>query len=245
MENTTWAVVERLNLVTSDIAGKILIYGSADPTPNPGELLLTQITASIYKIGWRFFVYRHGKNLPLEIPDDYINPPGVFYLENVIPQDLNLRDMAENIYWLRQEPVIVAHLPSQKVRATTKVGEVPNLTVGDLHTAGGWLGGASIHYVLRLYAKERPDIYYLCPFQSKGLVYQIYKDIGRRLFILAPFVRVAPKNSKSGWEPITWDEWLSLPAAARRIACLRIRRAIKEFFRRGEPRRIELKWRWW
>jgi len=245
VEGISWGVVQKLGLVAQPQPGLVLVYGSADPLPNPAELLLTQLVANKLGLGWRFFVYRNGKNLALDA-GDYVNPPGVFNLESIIPEELSLRQLAKEIWNLRGEPVVIAHHPDGRpIRATSKTKNIPNVTLGQLHTEGGWFGGNTIHFLLRKYAEEHTEVVYLCPFQTKGLVYRVYEGIDRPLFILTPFIRIAPKEVFEGWEPITWSEWLSLPAAARRQARRIIRRELERFFRRGEPRRIEVPWGWW
>lgn len=244
MEGTTWSVVSELGLVAQPESDQVLVYGSADPAPNPAELILTQLTAGQLGLPWRFFIYLHGKNLGGTGQE--FNIPEVFYFENIIPEDMNIRDLAEVIWNLRREPVIVAHRPDGRpVRATKKVNDIPDLTLSQLYKMGGWLGGAAIHYFLRKYAEEHSEILYICPFQMKGLVYQIYQGVGRGLFVLTPFVRIAPPKAPAGWEPLTWREWLALPASARRRARRIIRRELKNFSRRLEPKRIEIPWEWW
>lgn len=243
----SWDVVRGLNLVVEKAEG-VLLYGSSDPMPNPSELLLTQEVAAILGSDWRFFVYRHGKNIPIVVPKDYVNPPGVFDLETIIPQDLNLRDVATKVFQLRREPVVVAHRSDGRpIRATTREKEVPDIKIHELHASGGWLGGSAIHYILRLYAEKNRNILYICPFQTKGRVYEIYAGMGRKLFCLTPFVRIAPppRLAPQGWEPLDWNLWRALPRSARHTARLIIKEVLKEFFRRGEPRRIEIPWGWW
>lgn len=251
-QDSNWGVVSRLGLeiVPKKLNGpRTLVYGSADPLPNPAELILIQLTASKLGLGWRFFVYKHGRNLPMFVPENWNNLPGVFDLENIVPSDLSLRELAKEIFLLRREPVIVAHRPDGRtIRATsTKLADIPDITINVLHEQGGWLGGAAIHFILRLWAEKDPGVVYLCPFSSKGRVYEVYKGVGRQLFVLSPFVHIQPPPSMTSnvWEPITWNLWRTIPATARRHAWRLIRREIKRFFRWGEPRRIEIPWGWW
>ncbi len=247
----SWSTVQQLGLVTENIKGKILFYGTSDPLPNPGELLLTQMLASNLDVSWKFFVYRHGKNISMEVPEDCAYPPNVITLEEIIPGSLNLRTIAQEVFRLRREAVVIAHLDKKAIRATTSsLKDIPDITIEELHCRGGWLGGSGIHYCLRLYAEITSQVVYLCPYQEKGRVYEIYKEVKREdkdLFVLAPFVRIQPPPSMApnGWEPMTWKMWRALPAKVRRLARLKIKREIKQFFRRGEPRRIEIPWRWW
>jgi len=248
MEGTTWGVVTELGLVAQpdEMSNGIVMYGSADPAPNPAELILTQLVASRLGMPWRFFVYRHGKNFAKNTESSwYFNPPGVFDLERITPA-VNLRELAAEIWNLRHEPVIIAHRPDGRpIRATAKTKDVPSLSIGQLHAEGGWLGGSSIHYILRLYAEEHREVICICPFQTKGRVYQLYQGVGRGLFVLTPFVRIAPPVAPGGWEPLTWSEWRALPEIARRRAYQLIKEQLENFFRDGEPRRIELPWGWW
>jgi hypothetical protein len=221
----SWSVVKDSGLVVSQPEPrKVLIYGSADPTPNPAELLLTQLVAGRHQLGWQFFVYRHGRNLPVSVDDRWVNPPGIFYLETIIPEGLTLGEMAREVFRLRQEPVIVAHLCGDGIlRATTNPqGKWPGgwstMTISQLHKTGGWLGGSSIHYLLRLWAEEREWVLYICPFLSKGRVYEIYRGLPRPLFITTPFLRFVPpaRLGLPSWAPAPWHYWLSLPASFRR-----------------------------
>lgn len=250
--DSSWGVVISEDIGITDLEvckGKFLVYGSADPLPNPGELLLIESVAS--ELGtwdWNFFVYGHGKNLPMEVPEGWCPPPGIFYLEKIIPQGLTLREMAEAVFRLRREPVILAHMPNGRhLRATSHVKEVPDITISDLHEQGGWLGGSAIHYLLRLWAEKHPEIIYICPYQQKGRVYRVYRGVVRPLFVLVPFVRLCPPPglAPGGWEPLPWGIWRVLSSRARRIARQWVCREIKKFFRSGEPLRIELKWEWW
>jgi hypothetical protein len=241
---TTWSVVQELGLVASQpVPEKVLIYGSADPLPNPAELMLTQLVASSCKLGWQFFVYKHGRNLPLHVDDRWVNPLGVFNFEFIIPQGLTLGETAREVFRLRQETVIVAHLPNGSVlRATSDPyrkwsGEWRSATIHQLHRAGGWLGGSAIHFLLRLWAEEREWVLFACPFQEKGRVYDIYRGFKRPLFILTPFVRFIPPSQLGlpEWAPATWHYWKSLPASFRR----RVRKEVMRKLKNGE-RRIEI-----
>jgi len=243
----TWDVVSQLGLVVEKPWPEcVLVYGSADPLPNPAELLLTQLVASRCKLGWWFFVYRHGKNLPLTVPKDWCNPPGVFNIENVIPQGITLGEMAKEIWRLREEAVIVAHLSDSTLRATSNPekkwsGRWATMTIPELHERGGWLGGAGIHYILRLWAEHTDDVIFICPFQEKGRVYEIYKGVSRPLFIRAPFVKFVPparlklQLKLPDWAPAPWWYWRELPASFRR----RVRKEVQtRLF--SEERRIEI-----
>ncbi|GIW67444.1 MAG: hypothetical protein KatS3mg096_312 [Candidatus Parcubacteria bacterium] len=237
---TTWELVQGLGLVVEKPLNEgIIVYGSADPLPNPAELILTQLVSSSRQLPLRFFVYRHCRNLHLEIPTNFVCPPGVFYLEDIIFQDLLLSEMAREIFRLRNsEPVIICYLPRpgrepKKFRGT----DVPRITIAELHQEGGWLGGNAIHFILRLYAEEHPEVLYICPFQRKGRVYEIYKGMRRKIFILTPFLRLIPppRLGLPEWAPTPWTYWLSLPASFRR----RVRKIINHRLFAGE-RRIEI-----
>lgn len=251
--DSTWGVVQNLGLevtLREEVKTKTVVYGSADPLPNPGEFLLTELIATRFlQMTWQFFVYCHGKNLPMAVPPAYVKPRRVFSLEEIIPQGMSLKEMAAEIFRLRQEPVVVAHLKDKVIRATTKIKDVPCLTIGELHQEDGWLGGSSIHFLLRLYAEEKGDVVYLCPFSSKGRVYLIYQGVKRPLFIFTPFVRIQPppQMAPGGWEPLPWLYWLSLPAIAHQRARKLIEKSIERFLQCGdrEPRRIEVPWGWW
>jgi hypothetical protein len=222
---------------------KILVYGSSDPYPNPAEFLLTQLVAKRHQLGWRFFTYRHGRNISMPVDPGWINPPGVFNFESIIPETLNLGEMAEEIWRLRQEPVIVAHLPNGSVlRATSDSwkkwsGSWAYAAIPQLHQAGGWLGGSSIHFILRLWAEERPWVLFACPFQEKGRVYEIYRGFKRPLFLLTPFVRFIPPSQLGlpEWAPAPWLYWITLPASYRS----RIRKEVKKRLK-NRKRRIEI-----
>jgi hypothetical protein len=223
--------------------GQVLVYGSADPLPNPAELMLTQLVASSCKLGWQFFVYKHGRNLPVSVDDRWVNPPGVFDLETIISKGLTLGELAREVWRLRQEPVIVAHLRDGGVlRATSHPsrnwsGKWTNATISQLHEAGGWLGGSAIHFLLRLWAEERGWVLYACPFQEKGRVYNLYTGLSRPVFILTPFVRFVPpdKLGLPPWAPAPWGYWRTLPASFRR----RVRKEVMRRLKDGE-RRIEI-----
>jgi hypothetical protein len=244
MKDTTWEVVQDIGLVVEKIEpGQVLVYGSADPLPNPAELMLTQLVASCYKLGWQFFVYRHGRNLQVSVDDRWVNPLGVFNLEFILPKDLTLGEIAREVFRLRQEPVIVAHLRDGGIlRATTNPqGKWPGvwsmMSISQLHKTGGWLGGSAIHYLLRLWAEEREWVLYICPFQEKGRVYEIYRGFQRSLFVPTPFMRFVPPSRLGlpDWAPAPWHYWLSLPAAFRR----RTRKEVALRLENGE-RRIEI-----
>ena len=241
--STSWKVVQQLGLVVESPNSELLVYGSADPLPNPAELYMTQIVASRYKMGWMFFVYSHGKNLLMTVPRGWVNPPGVFNLENIIPPNLTLGEIARAIWQLRKEATIIAHLsPNSLLRATFYPEKkwlkgVHEMTIRQLHEAGGWLGGSAIHFLLRLWAEEMEEVLYLCPFQEKGRVYEIYKGVRRKLFLLTPFVRFVPpaRLGFPSWVPTPWWYWRSLPASFRR----RVRKEVKKRMLLGE-RRIEI-----
>ncbi len=244
MIETTWGVIQNLCLVVEKHeTGQVLVYGSSDPYPNPAEFTLTQLIANRYGLGWRFFVYRHGRNLPMPEDPQWVNPPGVFSLETIIPRGITLGEMAREVFRLRGEPSIIAHLPEgSMLRATPNPerkwsGGWAQKTIPQLHEAGGWLGGSAIHLILRLWAEERPEILYICPFSSKGRVYEIYRGFERPLFVLTPFVRFIPPSRLGlpSWAPAPWGYWLSLPAAFRR----RVKKEVIKRIWSGE-RRIEI-----
>jgi hypothetical protein len=240
-KDTTWAVVQRLGLVTEKPeAGQILVYGSSDPYPNPAEFFLTQFIASYYRLGWLFFIYRHGKNLPMPMDNQWTPPPGVVWFEYIVPNDLTLGEMARKIYRLRDESVIVAHLPDgYTLRAVNNPEKKwpdgwSSMTIHQFHKTGGWLGGSSIHYLYRLWAEKSGIMLFLCPFLSKGRVYRIYKGFPRPLFVLAPFVWFVPpaKLGLPSWAPTPWHYWKFLPAAFRR----RVRKEVMQRILSGEQR---------
>jgi len=217
----TWNVVQNLGLVVPrPEPGQCLVYGSSDPYPNPSELTLTQLIANRYGLGWRFFIYRHGKNLPVSVDLRWVNPPGVFALESILPKDLTLGEMALKIWGLRKEPVVIAHAPGGNPLGATSdpfrkwSGEWRSATIHQLHRAGGWLGGSAIHFLLPLWAEEREWVLYACPFQEKGRVYSLYAGLGRPALILTPFVRFVPPSRLGlpSWAPSPWGYWLvSIP----------------------------------
>jgi hypothetical protein len=177
------------------------------------------------------------------MPEDprWVNPPGVFYLEEILPRDMTLGEMALKIWQLRQEPVIVAHLANgtSTLRTTSDPyrkwsGEWRSATIHQLHRAGGWLGGSSIHFLLRLWAENRKEVLFICPFQEKGRVYEIYAGLSRPAFVLTPFLRFVPpkKLGLPDWAPSPWGYWLSLPAAFRR----RVRKEVMRRIWSGEHR---------
>lgn len=242
MHESTWEVVRALGLVVEKPKpSQVLLYGSSDPLPNPAEIMLTQVVASRYEIKWQFFIYRHGRNLPMSVNEKLLQslPPQVFYLEDVIPKDLTLGEMAQEIFRLRKECVIVAHLSDGRLlRATSQPekkwsGHWASATIVELHKAGGWLGGSSIYYLLRLLAEERNEVLYLCPFQSKGRVYRIFAGM-RPLFVLVPFVRLVPPDRLGlpSWAPTPPEYWLSLKPEIR----VRIRKEVEKKVLSGEFR---------
>jgi hypothetical protein len=242
MEGTTWAVVQGLGLVVSrPEPGQCLVYGSSDPLPNPAELMLTQLVASRYKLSWNFFVYLNGNNLPIMLNQKVVdyrflrpNSENVFNLESIIPKELTLGELAKEIWRLRQEPTIIAHLSNGfKIRATSDPHKkwpsaASSKTIHQLHKTNGWLGGSAIHFILRLWAEERHDILYICPFQKKGRVYDIYRGFKRPLFILVPFLRFVPplKLGLPDWAPAPWLYWLSLPAFYRKKVRMEVMRRL-------------------
>lgn len=222
---SSWSVVKHLGLEVRKVhSNNFIFYGSSDPQPNPAELILTQLTGSHFKLEWRFFVYLHGRNLPVKNLENRL-PPYILYLEDIIPKSFSLLQLAREIYRLRKEPVIICYIPRENnPRQCYRGTDVPNITVDELHNYGGWLGGNAIHYFLRLFAQENNDVLYICPFQQKGRVYEIYKGLNRPLFILTPFVRFIPPSFLTldngeplpSWAPCPWGYWLSLPASVRR-----------------------------
>jgi len=157
ISETTWEIVLSLGLVVEKPEpGQVLVYGSSDPYPNPAEFLLTQLVAKRHQLSWSFFTYRHGRNIPMPEDPRWVNPPGVFALESILPKELTLGEMARAIFHFRKEPSIVAHLPHGVVlRATSDPfrkwpGGWASMTISQLHQAGGWLGGSGIHFILRL-----------------------------------------------------------------------------------------------
>jgi hypothetical protein len=244
MISTTWEVVQNLGLVVEKHEpGQVLVYGSSDPLPNPAELLLTQLVAKRHQLGWRFFIYRHGRNLPMPEDPQWVNPPGVFNLEHVIPMGLTLGEMAREIWKLREEPSVIAHLPGGSIlRATSNPwkkwsGGWASTTIPQLHESGGWLGGSGIHFILRLWADNNREVIYVCPYQEKGRVYEIYAGLSRPVFILTPFLRFVPpaRLGLPSWAPAPWGYWRSLPAAFRR----RVKKEVIKRLKSGE-RRIEV-----
>ena len=237
----SWQIVQNLGLVVSrPEPDQTLVYGSSDPYPNPAELILTQFIAKRYGLGWRFFIYRHGKNLPMPEDPGWVNTPGVFNIEAIIPEGLTLGKIAEEIWRLRGEPSIIAHLPGgNNLRATSNPyrkwsGDWSSATIPQLHESGGWLGGSSIHFLLRLWAEDRPWVIFACRFQEKGRVYTIYRGIKRPLFVCVPFLRFIPpkKLGLPSWAPATWSYWMSLPPSYRK----RVRKEVKKRILRGKLR---------
>jgi hypothetical protein len=238
----SWSVVAQLGLtIKNPKPGQLVVYGSADPLPNPAEIILTQIVASKHELNWKFFIYRHGRNLSMSVDEKLLQslPPQVFCLEDVIPKDLTLGEMAQEIFRLREECVIVVHLPEGRVlRATSRPEKKwpshwASATITELHEAGGWLGGSAIYYLLRLLAEERNEILYVCPFQSKGRVYRVFAGL-RPLFVLVPFVRLVPPDRLClpNWAPTPPEYWLSLKPEIR----LRIRKEVEKRVLSGELR---------
>lgn len=242
--DTTWAVVQSLGImVEKPEPGQILVYGSADPMPNPAELLLTYFVAKRYKIKWQFFSYRHGKNLPMTVDGKSVKSPRFFYFEDFIDQSITLGEISQQVFKLRKESTIIAHIPGGiSLRATSDPsrkwsGRWHAVTIFQLHQVGGWLGGSGIHYILRLLAERKKWVLYICPFQEKGRVYEIYRGFGRPLFVPTPFVRFIPpaRLGLPSWSPTPWNYWLYLPAAFRRL----IRKEVMRRLFSGE-RRIEI-----
>ncbi|GEM_PF-3423429 len=239
--DSSWGVVLALGLATDKPEpDQLLVYGSSDPQPNPAELLLLEVVAKLFGLNFRFFVYRNGKNMPMEKLPEEVKLPWLFYLEDIIPPGLTLGEMAVAIWKLRDEPAVVAHLPQSTLRATSEPTKkwpkgVPNLTVHDLHELGGYLGGSGIHYVLAEWAKKMPRVLYLCPYQKKGRVYEVYQkfkeevEVPRPLFVPTPFVHFKPPKNLGlpEWAPTPWYYWRSLPAAYRRRVRKEVERRIK------------------
>jgi hypothetical protein len=240
---TTWSVVQKLGLVVEEPESEqCLVYGSSDPYPNPAELILTQLIASRYQLGWRFFTYEHGKNL-FPLNELTPQPPKTFLLEHLIPHELTLGEMGQEVFRIRRETVIVGHLPNGSVLRVTSnpfrkwSGDWASMTIHQFHEAGGWLGGTAIHFLLRLWAEGQPEVFYPCPYQEKGRVYETYRGFPRPLFVLTSFIRFIPpaRMGLPEWAPAPWSYWLSLPAAFRR----RVRKEVKKRIWSGE-RRIEI-----
>ena len=247
----SWQVVSELGLVVEKPEkDEILVYGSSDPTPNPAELLMVQLISSYFDLDYRFFIYEHGKNFKFYYNDSKIeiNVPKIFRLEDIIPPMLTLGEMCEQIWNLRKEAVIVMHLhENTKVRACSVPErkyskDILDWTINDLHYLGAWLGGAGIEYILRLCAEKNSNILYVVPYQSKGLVFQIYRDFPRKLFVLSPFIKFVPpqKLSLPNWAPLPWDYWRSLPASYRKEVKKYLKQKMKVFFERKEVLRIEI-----
>lgn len=244
MKESTWGVVQKLGLIIEGEprSNAVLYYGTSDPLPNPAELLLTQLVASRYGLHWQFFVYRHGKNLLSHGMGSLPRIPGVFYLEEIMSEDLTLGELAQQIWTLRGEPVIVAHFgggSGKVIRATSKpTASISGVTIRDLHQSGGWIGGSAIHYFLRRLTEEVEDAIFPCPFQEKGRVYRIYKGVSRPVFILTPFVHLIPPTRLGlpSWAPTPWSYWISLPASYRRL----VRKELADRIFSGEER-IEIR----
>jgi len=239
----SWSIVNQLGLAIKRPTYGVVVYGSADPLPNPAELLLTQLVAEHYRLGWKFFNYCHGKNLYTTVSEIWPNPQGVFNLESIIPLDLTLGKISEEIWKLRKEPVIVAHLSDGSTLRATSCPEKKwskrrcQMTICDLHRFGGWLGGSAIHYLLRIWAEKEDDVLFICPFQEKGHVYHIYRGIKRKLFILTPFLKFVPPKRLMlpDWAPAPWEYWQNLPASLRK----RVKKKAKALIFSGD-RRIEI-----
>jgi hypothetical protein len=139
--------------------------------------------------------------------------------------------------------VVIAHIPGgNPLRATSDPwkkwsGDWASYDIHQLHEAGGWLGGSSIHYLLRLWAEEREWVLFICPFQEKGRVYEIYAGL-RPAFIPTPFMRFVPpaRLGLPSWAPSPWSYWKSLPAAFRR----RVKKEVKWRIWSSGERRIEI-----
>ena len=173
--------------------------------------------------------------------DSYPSPPGMRSLESIIdealPKEFRIRDLAREIWELtrngsRKRAVKVCYLSDGRtIRATNKKEElekIPDISIEKMHQDGGYLAGAAIHFVLRKYAEQSSNVLYLCPFQEKGLVYELYKGINRQLFLLAPFVRISPPPELviKGWEPIVFPVWRKALTKGERKA---IRRYVKTY----------------
>jgi len=261
--DSTWGVVRKLGLEIDQgklSPDQVIVYGSADPLPNPAELLLTQLVVSHQNQPWKFFVYIHGRNLEKVIlrrvdePERKVNELQkrynlpIFCLEDIIPEGLTLGEMSRRIFEIRKDDLVVARLwDNTPLRATVDpernwFGNWASREVSDLHKCGGWLGGAGIHYVLRLLAQEDEKIVYLCPFQRKGLVYKLYSGFQRPLFLCVPFLRfVPPRSHRAGqcredWVPLSWEEWEDLSPLTRES----IENEVKKRLSDGGERRIEI-----
>jgi hypothetical protein len=256
-EGSSWYVVSKLGLLAdwrSNNLRKCVIYGSADPLPNPGEYLLTYLTATLLHESFRFFVYSNGQNLKTIKKSNIKNrmPSNVFQLEEWLGalRNLSVRDICAEVWKLRNEPVIVAHLDNRVFRATSKIREltqIPDISIDSLHKGGGWLGGSGIHYVLRrkFEALNSERIWFLCPYQSKGKVYEIYRGFDGAIFLPVPFVRIIPppEEAPQGWEPMTWQRWERLDNNTKVIIINIIRKGLQKFFSGNEAfRRLEVAW---
>jgi len=243
----SWTVVSELGLAIKRPTHGVVVYGSAEPLPNPAELLLTQLVAWKHKLSWQFYNYSYGKSFFMSMSKDGVNIPYLFNLEDIIPSDMTLGEVAKNIWRLRQEAAMVCHLSRILVlRATSRPErrwpeKYVKMTVHELHRAGGWLAESGVHYFLRLWAEKDESLIFLCPFQQRGDVYTIYKGM-RKLFILTPFLKFT-SPARLGlpyWAPTPWGYWLSLPAYYRKRTRRRVKKIINSFFKGCEIRRVEI-----
>ena len=243
----SWSVVEGLGLlqVHNYASSHVIVYGCSDPEPNPAELMLTQGIAEVLGLPWRFFIYRHGKNL--KSGGTFTPRWPICYLEEIIEEvelsEVPLKELAQEIFHLRGEHCIVARREDGSVLRTDTDKKRFPASIRELHRQGGWLGGSSIHYILRLWAEKNSNVVYLCPFQQKGRVYNIYRWC-RPLFIPAPFLQISPPKwlNLPDWAPLLWKQWRELSASRRRYLWREIRGWLRQWFKNPYPAWFEVSW---
>jgi len=211
------SVLRAQGQVLRQSSGRVLMYGTSDPVPNIGELILTMLVAEKNEMRPLFLVYQQGTNryVAASLADsarvatrngDWLNEVARWL--GIRPEIRSLTEVLPAAIWDKHLNSIVARMRTLRpgdrfmvMRSESETwycddADVTNSqdSLGTWHGLGAWMSGALIHYCLAVLSVSRLDVVHLAPWNEKGRVYEMYKGSPAQ-FVLSPWLGIAPPSS--------------------------------------------------